>query len=313
MEQTIYDLRQLFALHEAVETLDLAGPPTARVLSPGAATSFRRVGLLCGSFNPLTLAHTELAERAGETYQLDRVFFTLAKVTVDKEQARGLGLADRLLLLSLYARRHEHTGVALVNRGLYFEQARAFRSVLGAAAELNFVVGMDKLVQIFDPRYYQDRDAALRQLFVLSSLIVANRGDMAREEFDRLLDRPENRPYRPHVRFCPLPATVADLSATAVRDRLAAGETINAAVPAETAAFLAETRAYAPPLRRGGEAVDAYAVRLKLLTLLYTVRPWAEREVDFRALMQTALAAHGKGQALRHAATGAELRKLVCS
>src|SRR3954454_13449879 len=103
MEQTIYDLKRLFSLQEAVETLDLTAPPTARILHPEAAPAFHRIGLLCGSFNPLTLAHTELAERARDAYQLDCVFFTLAKVTVDKEQITGMGLVDRLLLLSLYA------------------------------------------------------------------------------------------------------------------------------------------------------------------------------------------------------------------
>src|SRR5262245_43904584 len=170
MEPTIYDLRRLFGLHEAIETLALSAPPTACILHPETTPVFRRIGLLCGSFNPLTLAHTELAERARDTYQLDCVFFTLAKMTVDKEQITGMGLVDRLLLLSLYAQRHDCAGVALVNRGLYFEQAQALRSLLGATVELNFIVGMDKLVQILDPRYYQDRDAALRQLFALSSL-----------------------------------------------------------------------------------------------------------------------------------------------
>jgi nicotinamide-nucleotide adenylyltransferase len=313
MEQTIYNLKRLFGLQAAVETLDLTAPPTARILSPEATSAFHCIGLLCGSFNPLTRAHTELAEQARDAYQLDCVFFTLAKVTVDKEQVAGMGLVDRLLLLSLYAQRHSRTGVALVNRGLYFEQAQAVRSLLGAAVELNFIVGMDKLVQILDPRYYQDRDAALRQLFALSSLIVANRGEMVREEFNRLLEQPENRPYRPHIRFCALPATIADLSATAVRDGLAAGKSIDAMVPTETATFLAETRAYAPPLRTDGEVIDAYTVRRKLLELLYTVRSWAERAVDFRALMRAALAADEKGQALRHAATGMELRGLVSS
>jgi hypothetical protein len=88
---------------------------------------------------------------------------------------------------------------------------------------------------------------------------------------------------------------------------------MDASVPAETAAFLAETRAYTPPLRDGNELIDAYAVRLKLLMLLYAVRSWAEREVDFRRLMQLALTANDKGWALRHAATGAELKDLVCS
>ena len=265
MEQMIYDLKRLFGLHEAVETLDLAAPPTARILCPEVMPAFRRIGILCGSFNPLTLAHTELAERARDVSQLDCVVFTLAKVTVDKEQLSGMGLEDRVLLLSLYAQRNGRTGVALVNRGLYFEQAQAFRSSFGATVELNFIVGMDKLVQILDPRYYQDREAALRQLFALASLIVANRGDMAREEFDQLLDRPENRPYRPHIRFCPLPATIADLSATAVRNGLAAGKTIDTAVPPETATFLAETRAFVPPLRSDGEVITAYAVRLQAI------------------------------------------------
>ena len=89
------------------------------------------------------------------------VLFTLAKVTVDKEHVTGLSLEDRLLLLSLYTQRHPSTGFALVNRGLYFEQAQAFRSVFGEQVALSFVVGMDKLLQILDPKYYQDRDAAL--------------------------------------------------------------------------------------------------------------------------------------------------------
>ncbi len=291
MEPAIYDLKRLFALREALETLDLTAPPTVHVFYPETVPPFHRVGILCGSFNPLTLAHSELAARARETYQLDCVFFTLAKVTVDKEQITGLGLADRLLLLSLYAQRHDCTGVALVNRGLYFEQAQAFRSLLGDRVELNFVVGMDKLLQILDPRYYQDRDAALRQLFALASLIVANRGDMEQEEFNQLLDRPENRPYRSHVRFCPLPATIADLSATAVRNSLAAGKAVDETVPAETVTFLAETHAFAPLLPDGNELIDAYAVRLALLESLYAARSWAAPEVDFRALMQIALAA----------------------
>src|SRR5262245_47332365 len=114
MEQAIYDLKRLFAIREALETLDLAAPPAAHVFYPETAPPFRRVGILCGSFNPLTLAHTELAERARETCQLECVFFTLAKVTVDKEQVTGLGLEDRLLLLSLYAQGQSRTGVALV-------------------------------------------------------------------------------------------------------------------------------------------------------------------------------------------------------
>jgi len=47
--------------------------------------------------------------------------------------------------------------------------------------------------------------------------------------------------------------------------------------------------------------------------LLYAVRSWAEREVDFRALMQVALAANDEGRALRHSTMGTALRELIRS
>lgn len=263
------NLTRLLTLYKTVDTLDLTAPPTTLLISPASVPGARRVGILCGSFNPLTVAHTELAERARETFALDLVVFTLAKVTVDKEQVIGMSLEDRLLLLSIFAERHKQMGVALVNRGLYFEQAQAFRALLGKEAELYFLVGMDKLLQIFDPRYYQDRDAALQQLFALASLIVANRGDMDERQFVQLLERPENRRFRAHVQFFTLTAAVTHLSATALRHALAAGQSIDSQVPPETIAFLAETQAFAPPLQQGMESIDAYAKRRAVLSHLY--------------------------------------------
>jgi nicotinamide-nucleotide adenylyltransferase len=313
MRSAIYDLKRLFALREAVETLDLAAPPTARLVSPERDPVPHRVGILCGSFNPLTLAHTELAECALEAFSLEAVFFTLAKVTVDKERVTGMSLEDRLLLLSLFAERHAKTGAALVNRGLYFEQAQAFRTLLGEEVRLFFLLGMDKLMQIFDPRYYQDRDAALRQLFAVSLLLVANRGEMDEADFFQFLDRPENRPFRSYVQFFTLPAAVTGVSATALRKALAARQHVDAQVPRETTAFLTETRAFAPPLRKGAEAIDAYATRLTLLSALYGARSWAEREVDFRRLMALALAPNETGRLLRQFGGGADVIEQVGS
>ena len=79
---------------------------------------------------------------------------------------------------------------------------------------------------------------------------------------------------------------MTDLSATAIRNALAAGEEVSDQVPAETAVFLAETHAYGPPLRSGEGAIDAYAVRLACLASLYPVRAWAAQAVDFRRLLR---------------------------
>lgn len=302
IRQAAYDLDRMFSLREAVTSLDPSGPPRVRMISSEPIQACRRVGILCGSFNPLTLAHSQLAEQVCQTWQLDRVFLSLATRTVDKEQVTGLGLEDRLALLCLYAAGRPSMSVALLNRGLYIEQARAFRRLLGADTELCFLTGMDKLTQILDPRYYQERDAALGELFGLACLIVANRGDLDHTAFHQLLAQPENRAFGPAVHFFPLAAAtsaIKDLSATAIRDALAAGRSIGEHVPAETAHYLNETRAYLPAELRAGEAVDAYAIRLALLRLLYRARPRVQP--DFQRLMRTALTTSPQGRLLRRA------------
>jgi len=300
LRAAFYDLQRLFTIRIALDGLELAAPPTTVFLySHLQSTRLSRVGVLCGSFNPLTQAHVVLAQLARERFHLQQVFFTLAKVTVDKEQVSGMSLEDRLFLLSLLARRCEGLGIALVNRGLYFEQAQAFRSLLGEGTGVSLIVGMDKVFQILDPRYYQDRDAALGVLFRLASLIVANRGEMEEAALNTLLNKPENRSYRPYIRFFLLPAEVKDFSASEIRARLAASGQVEAEVPQEVSAFITETRVYRPPQQIDGEEVDAYSLRVRLFNLLYANRSWAEKEANFARLMEVALSSTEKGCALR--------------
>ena len=315
MQPEFYDLSRLFALRDSLQSLDIVAPPAACLLSEPLNPPPQRLGVLCGSFNPLTLAHAELAQHACLAFRLDQLLYTVAKVTVEKEHVTGMGLEDRLLLLLLHVQQHQHLGVALVNRGLYFEQAQAFQSLFDKQVGLFFIVGMDKLVQILDARYYRDREAALDQLFALTSLVVANRGDMAQRAFDDLLHRPANQPYRDVIHFLPLPESVADLSSTAIRKTSSAA--LQAQVPSEVAMFLAEARPYAAPRQfrhtEHGQRyeIDAYAVRLALLERLAAVRDWAEQHVDFQQLLTQACAPDPRGRVLRGAMTGEALRALI--
>jgi hypothetical protein len=131
--------------------------------------------------------------------------------------------------------------------------------------------------------------------------------------FLQLLDRPENRRFRAHVHFFTLPAAVTDLSATALRNALAAEQPIDFQVPPETVAFLTETRAFAPPLQRESESIDVYATRRALLSALYDTRSWAEREVDFRRLITLALEPNETGRMLRQFGKGADFIEQVSS
>ena len=317
MPAEFYDLSRLFSLRRTLRALKVHASPQAGLLSPLPISPPEHLGVLCGSFNPPTLAHVGLADAAAAA-GLDQVVYAVAKVTVDKEIVTGMALEDRLLLLLACTAGRADRGVALVNRGLYVEQARAFRDLFGGRTKLTFVIGMDKLFQILDPNYYVDRAAALDELFSLASLMVANRGGHGRQTFVKLLDRPANRTYRSHIHFLPLPESVAHLSSSGVREVAGCSSGIDVDVPPTVARFLAETQpyasaagSYAPSGRT--EAGDAYAVRLALLERLVEVQEWAETEVDFVALVRRAMASDATGRALRAAASGAELRALIVS
>ncbi len=253
-----------------VQSLDPAAAPAAVVVHPDGEGG--RVGVLPGSFNPLSSAHTLLAEAPLGLGLVDGVFFLLAVRTVDKEQPEGLSLPDRLWILTDYCRPRSGLGVVLTNRGLYVEEAEALRAgPVPPERELWFLVGFDKIVQIFDPRYYADREAALRRLFALSRFYVAPRSGRTEADLAEFLSRPENRPFAPYVRYLPLPPERHDpyLSATAVRQALAAGALPAEALPAEARRFIEATGAFRPPrLTAEGEALDAYGLRVGLLGLI---------------------------------------------
>ncbi len=237
-----------------------------------------RVGVLPGSFNPPTVAHLELARAARRRFELDTVAFSLSSVIVDKERVEGLCREDRLLLLSLLSADDAGAAAVVVNRGLYSEQAPAFRACFGGDADLWFIVGMDKVLQIFDRKYYEDRDAALDTLFAHARLIAANRETWGGEALRALLDRPENAPYKDRVEPLALPPHLRHQSSSAVRHGIEGGEPAADVIPPRVREFIEATGAYREP----------YALRVAALDTLYPVREWAEAEVAVDALLARA-------------------------
>ena len=301
-----YDLPALLDLHAALESLDPAGPPQALALHPpgqGERATGRRAAVLPGSFNPFHLGHVELAAVALADEGADEVWFGLSQVTVDKEQVTGACLEDRLLVLRHSIRESPRYGVALFNRGLYVEQARAAHTLWPDLDELLFLVGFDKIVQVFDPRYYDDRDTALRQLFSLAVFLVAPRVGATERDLAELLAVPANQPFADGVRYLPLPTSVRQVSSTAARRTLATPEADRAAAAlAATATALVEaTGAYATAQPVGDEAVDRYALRRSLLAALFRDRDWALAHANLRTLMAVAVQETPAGHTLRAA------------
>ena len=304
----LYDAPRLLDLRRTLREVAAApGPRAVPIAGPDLAPG-STVALLPGSFNPPTVAHLALAE-AGLAQGADAVLFSLATRTVDKEVVTGAALEDRLLLLELLAARDPRLGVLLANRGLYVDQAAAVRAAFPTLGEVVFLVGHDKLVQIFDPRYYDDRDAALERLFELARFLVAPRADAGPEELDALLARPENRRFAPAVRSLDLPPALRDVASSAVRaeaastespDAVSASESgattgtgeggnglgLDAQLPAECRAFVEEAGAYDADASAG-----RYGRRLAVLVDLEPLRAAGVSVADLREKLRAAMAA----------------------
>lgn len=287
-----YDLPRLLWLRERIRGLGDRMEPALDLLHMPAGTP-GRIGVLAGSFNPLTRGHVALVEAA----ETDAVVLLLPRRAVDKEGVTRAAAEDRALVLLEWARRRDRVGVALVNRGLYVEQA-ALLAAQYPNGELIFLTGHDKIVQIFDPRYYVERDAALRELFHLASFRVAPRAGRGADALHALLAAPQNRAFAAPVTALALGEDVDALSSTVVRAAAGAGEPWEDMVPQEAALFMREALPYAPPIRLpGDEEIDPYGLRLALVDAVAAGR--LDPAAGFMELCRTARDATPAGRRLR--------------
>lgn len=292
MNADAYDLAALFGYRRALLAADPISRPSIRLLEP--ATGCGAIALLPGSFNPPTSAHLLLAERARRE-GFDCVAFVVGRVTAGKDPS-GLIPEDRLAALRMIASPPE-VSVAVASCGLYAEQAEAAARAFPGAS-VTFLVGSDKVTQIFDPLWYEDRDAALERLFARAALLVSPRADDG-ERVREILSAPENRRFADRIDVLPLHPAVSDLSSRRVRGLLQSGADPSGLVPPAVAAFLAEVRAFAPPVLVGREEIDAYRLRARLLDALWAARDWAESAADLEALTRLAADAGPDGARLR--------------
>lgn len=238
-----YDPEGLHKIRANVRKIGRAGTPKILFMTDRPIRLPDRVGILPGSFNPLTLSHIELARRAKKTFRLDEVVLSISKVTVDKETVTKPSLEERLFGLKICAGEF-HYSVALASHGLLPEQAMGLRDFYGDKTRSFFLIGYDKLPQIFDPKYYRDRSASLDLFFSLTRLIVANRGEEPLDHITDFLKKPDNRKYAQFIDPIFLPSPFPFISSTQVREKAQKGEPIDGLVPKEIQRWIAETGVY---------------------------------------------------------------------
>jgi nicotinamide-nucleotide adenylyltransferase len=223
------------SIRGALDRARRPGRPRLEVL--GATSPVRRLGLIPGSFDPMTIGHAALADALGADLSL----FVYSPSTLPKEHAPVgapepslLSQQDRVASLVAYCLDRPARGVALCSHGLLVDQAEAAAASF-PLSRLVLGVGSDKLVQLADPRWYRDRDDALDRLFTLAEVAFALRtGDEGR--ILRALD--ETGRWRDRLRRVRLPPEAASVSSRAVRAALRLGGNVESAIPPEVRPFV---------------------------------------------------------------------------
>lgn len=175
-----------------------------------------RLAVFPGTFNPPTRAHLALAEAA--LREVDEVLFVLPRAFPHKEY-EGASFSERLRLLSGALASHRRFSLAASEGGLFIDIARECRAHYPGSTDLLFLCGRDAAERIVNWDY-GDPDALRRMLDEFGLLVARRQGDY---------DPPPDLRSRIH------PLTVGpdwdEVSATAVRQRIAVGEPWHDLVP----------------------------------------------------------------------------------
>jgi nicotinate-nucleotide adenylyltransferase len=168
----------------------------------------RRLGILPGAFNPITLAHLALARAALD--RVDEVVFVLPRVFPHKNYA-GASLEQRVDMVRATVDGQPALSIAVADGGLFVEIARECRAAYGEAVHLAFLCGRDAAERIVGWDY--GRPGAFADMLREFELLVAARHGS--------YDPPPELAWA--VRSLSVPGVDA-ISATEVRERAARGE-----------------------------------------------------------------------------------------
>ena len=168
----------------------------------------RRLGILPGAFNPVTVAHLALSRAA--LAQVDEVVFVLPKQFPHKAY-HGAPFSQRLEMLSAAVSGEPAFSVAAADGGLFVEIAAECREAYGPDTQLTFLCGRDAAERILNWDY-GDPDALDKMLRQFDLLVAARLG-----EFGAMAK------FRHTVGILALDGAFDHVSSTEVRERIAQG------------------------------------------------------------------------------------------
>lgn len=207
------------AFAEAIEQLDQQTSPAARRFDRGPAFS-GAAAVLPSAYNPPTLAHEHLLQRALDVYGLRHAIALLTTRNVDKG-VHGASLEDRVGMLLALSGEWPDLCVAASNQARIIDQAQALTSAF-PGTEFDFIVGFDTLERLFAPRYYTDMEAELAPFFARHRVLAANRGEVEAHHVEAWVANNAGT-FAGRILLLEIDEFPASLSSTRVREAAARG------------------------------------------------------------------------------------------
>jgi len=210
------------------------------VLWPEREAAPASVALLAGSFDPVTNAHLELARAAAAHAELVVLMYSVRTLPKDPGAAGPLlSEPERIRVLAAVCDGRPGLAVGLCSHGLLADHVAAAEERF-PTARITVVLGSDKLAQLFDPRWYDDPDAALGALFAAADVRYAVR---AGEDVDAALAAAARLGHADRVEPLDVDTITAAMSSRTVREGVRSGRDVGGLVPEEAlGAVLAAAR-----------------------------------------------------------------------
>lgn len=184
-----------------------------------------RLGILPGSFNPVTIAHVALAKSALAI--VSEVVFVLPRSFPHKLYI-GASFPERVEMLRAALRHEPAFSIAATDSGLFVDIAAECRAAYGRNTRLTFICGRDAAERIahWD---YGTPDAFHGMLQQFDLLVAARTGEYdIPPEWNRFIERLE------------LPTAFDHVSSSEVRERIAHGDPWEHLVPPEVRPYVDE-------------------------------------------------------------------------
>lgn len=183
----------------------------------------RKIALFGGTFDPIHLGHTRVAEAAARQIEAEKVVFIPAKCSPLKGFLPNATDDDRLRMIQLAARGNERFSVSdcELHRpapSYTLDTVKHFQKQCGSEASIYWLIGADSV----DDLILWHR---IDELIDICHLAVMVRGGYAVPSFDKhlhILGRDRVEKLQSNVIETPS----IDLSSTQIRNRLAAGEDV---------------------------------------------------------------------------------------